>query len=45
MPSFASNATAKDVNVVFWDWGPGLPHQVRVIDDDHRLPKDTSGWR
>jgi RES domain-containing protein len=45
VPSFASKATAKDVNVVFWDWGPAPPHQVRVIDDEHRLPRDAISWR
>lgn len=45
VPSFASKATAQDVNAVFWDWEPEPPHQVRVIDDEHRLPKDTSSWR
>ena len=28
------------MNVVFWDWAPDPPHQVRVVDDDERLPKD-----
>jgi RES domain-containing protein len=45
VPSFAKGAVATDVNVVFWDWAPDLPHQVRVIDDDQRLPKDASSWR
>jgi RES domain-containing protein len=45
VPSFAKGAVATDVNVVFWDWAPNPPHQVRVIDDDQRLPKDASSWR
>jgi RES domain-containing protein len=45
VPSFAKGAVAADVNVVFWDWAPDPPHQVRVIDDDGRLPNDTSSWR
>jgi RES domain-containing protein len=45
VPSFAKGAIATDVNVVFWDWAPDPPHQVRVIDDDQRLPKDASSWR
>ena len=45
VPSYAHGATAADINVAFWDWGPALPHQVRVIDDEHRLPQDTSSWR
>ena len=43
--SFATGAVAADVNVVFWDWAPDPPHQVRVINDDRRLPRDVSSWR
>ena len=45
VPSYAKSASAADLNVVFWDWGPTPPHQVRVIDDERRLPKDASSWR
>lgn len=45
VPSFAKGATSADVNVVFWDWGRDLPHQVRVIDDENRLPQNASSWR
>lgn len=45
VPSFAKGALSADINVVFWDWAPGPPHQVRVIDDDRRLPRDASSWR
>jgi len=45
VPSFAKGAVAADVNVVFWDWAPDPPHQVRVVDDSGRLPKDASSWR
>jgi RES domain-containing protein len=45
VPSFAKGAVATDVNVVFWDWAPDPPHQVRVIGDDQRLPKDADSWR
>ena len=45
VPSFAKGAAVADVNVVFWDWAPDPPHQVRVIDDDERLPRDASSWR
>lgn len=45
VPSFAKGAAAADVSVVFWDWAPDPPHQVRVIDDDGRLPKDARSWR
>ncbi len=39
--SFASGATAADVNVVVWSWAPVPPHQVRVIDNEDRLPRDA----
>jgi RES domain-containing protein len=42
--SFAIGATDADVNVVFWKWSDALPHQVKVIDDGGRLPKDGSSW-
>ncbi|HJS86433.1 MAG TPA: RES domain-containing protein [Acetobacteraceae bacterium] len=45
VPSYAHGATAADVNVVFWNWGTTLPHRVRVIDDEYRLPKDARSWR
>jgi RES domain-containing protein len=45
VPSFAAGATGADVSVVFWDWSRDPPHQIRVIDDDQRLPKDASPWR
>ena len=45
VPSFAVGATAADINVVFRDWARDPPHQVRVIDDEGRLPRDASSWR
>jgi len=44
VPSFAKGAVAADSNVVFWNWASEPPHQVRVIDDDHRLPRDARSW-
>ncbi|MGI9285212.1 MAG: RES family NAD+ phosphorylase [Pseudomonadales bacterium] len=44
-PSFASHAGENDINVVFWQWGRRKPHQLRVIDDYSRLPKDDRSWR
>ena len=44
VPSFASGAATADVNVVFWRWGPEPPHQVRVIDDQGRLPRTGASW-
>jgi RES domain-containing protein len=43
--SFAKGAVPADANVVFWDWAPYPPHQVRVIDDEERLPRDAGSWR
>jgi len=37
--SFALGRRPADINVVFWHWGETLPHQVKVIDDEGRLPK------
>lgn len=45
VPSFAAGATTSDVNVVFWTWSHDLPHQLRVIDDQGRLPRDDKSWR
>jgi RES domain-containing protein len=43
--SFAHGASVTDVNAVFWRWSDSPPHQVRVIDDHSRLPKDDQSWR
>lgn len=45
VPSFASGATARDINVVFWDWAPTPPHQVQAIDDEGRLPRNDRSWQ
>jgi len=44
VPSFAPDATGADKNVVFWKWGSAVPHQVVVIDDDDRLPRNDLSW-
>lgn len=44
VPSFAPGATLEDINLVLWDWGDDLPHQVLVYDPDGQLPKDGSSW-
>lgn len=44
VPSFASAATIAMKNLVFWDWSDTPPHQVKVIDDEGRLPLDRSSW-
>ena len=45
VPSFARGAGPRDVNVVFWDWAREGSHQVVVIDDFGRLPRDDASWR
>jgi RES domain-containing protein len=45
VPSFAPGAEIEDRNLVLWDWGPDLPHKVRVFDPSGRLPKDQLSWR
>lgn len=45
VPSFAPGSGAADRNVVFWRWADARPHQVVVIDDEARLPRDDSSWR
>ena len=44
VPSFASAAGPGARNVVFWDWAKSGQHQVRVIDDLMRLPRDRMSW-
>ena len=45
VPSFAPGTGMEDRNLVLWDWGPDLPHQVTVFDPSGRLPKDQLSWR
>ena len=44
VPSFAPGASAADRNLVLWHWGEDMPHSVRVIDPDQRLPKNAQSW-
>jgi RES domain-containing protein len=44
VPSFAPGAAEDDANVVFWRWSDHPPHQLRLIDDERRLPRDDSSW-
>jgi RES domain-containing protein len=37
VPSYARNVAAGALNLVLWRWGPDLPVQVRLIDDESRL--------
>ena len=45
VPSFAPGAGLFHRNVVFWVWSDDLPHRVRVIDDEGRLPRDERSWQ
>lgn len=44
VPSFAHRAPAAIRNLVLWDWGTDLPHQVKVVDPGGRLPKNQKSW-
>lgn len=44
VPSFAPGADSRDRNAVFWRWSEEPPHQVRVVDDAGRLPRDGRSW-
>lgn len=44
IPSFAHGASPNDVNAVFWRWSDTPPHQVRVVDDEGRLPRNDASW-
>jgi RES domain-containing protein len=37
VPSFVPGATAANLNLVLWRWGPDLPHKVDVCDPSGRL--------
>lgn len=39
VPSFVRGARADDLNIVLWKWGPDLPAQIILIDDDDRLSR------
>ena len=45
VPSLAARAGARDINLILWHWVRDKPHMVNVIDDDNRLPKDSSTWQ
>lgn len=37
--SFASGATADDLNLVLWRWGPNAPARLQLVDDERRLTR------
>ncbi|MEW8139468.1 MAG: RES domain-containing protein [Candidatus Thiodiazotropha endolucinida] len=45
VPSYAKNAPTGGRNIVFWKWANHPPYQVRLIDDDGRLPKNQDSWK
>ncbi len=44
VPSFVPGATAANINLVLWRWGPDLPHRVDVYDPSGRLPQNQLSW-
>ena len=44
VPSYAIGAIGDEFNLVLWDWGPTLPHSVRVYDPSGKLPKNQLSW-
>ncbi len=44
VPSYAAGAADADRNLVFWSWSNARPHQIVVIDDEQRLPRDGRSW-
>jgi RES domain-containing protein len=45
VPSFARGATASDVNLVLWQWGPEPPFRLAIHDPEGRLPTNMSSWK
>jgi len=45
VPSYAKNAPEDGLNIILWDWHDFPPHQVKLIDDDKRLPKNQKSWK
>ncbi len=43
--SFAPGSTPENINLVLWRWSDEGPHQVRVHDPQHRLPKSGLPWK
>lgn len=44
-PSYAKNTPPTAKNMILWNWADLPPHQVILIDDDGRLPKDQESWK
>jgi RES domain-containing protein len=45
VPSYARNAPDNSKNLVLWQWSDTPPHQVLLIDDNNRLPKNQDSWK
>jgi RES domain-containing protein len=39
VPSFAHGATARDLNLVLWEWGADPPSRLILVDDEQRLSR------
>lgn len=44
VPSYVTGATADEKNLVLWDWGKDLPHQITAYDPNDLLPKNQLSW-
>ena len=44
VPSYARNAPKDGANIVLWKWNNTTPHQVMLIDDFDRLPRNQLSW-
>ena len=45
VPCYVPGATASDINLVLWKWGPDLPHKISVFDPSSRLPQNQLSWK
>jgi RES domain-containing protein len=45
VPSYAAGADRKAKNLVLWRWSEDLPHRVRIVDEERRLPRNDASWR
>lgn len=43
VPSYAPEATGRDVNIVFWTWGEGSEARLEIVDDDGCLDPARRG--
>lgn len=44
VPSYVTGATSEEKNLVLWNWGKDLPHQIAAYDPNNLLPKNQLSW-